>query len=114
MNDFINKIVGDIEGKKEWKALEARAKLLPADYQVVYTEIKDYVWHGGTGLMDPTNLFKRLLELFEEGAASGKQVLDITGHDVAAFVEELVRGEKTYMDEWRQKLNQNIAKKLGK
>lgn len=114
MTDFINKIIGDLEGKKEWKALQVRAQALPEEYQVVYNEIKDYVWHGGTGLMDPSNLFKRLVERFEEGAANGKSVLDVTGDDVAAFIEELIRGEETYTDGLRQKLNQNVAKKLGK
>jgi len=114
MTDFINKIIGDLEGKKEWKALEARAKALPAEYQVVYGEIKDYVWHGGTGLMDPSNMFKRLVERFEEGAAAGEDVMDVTGADVAAFVESLIRGEETYLDGLRQKLNQSVAKKLGK
>lgn len=114
MTDFINKIIGDLEGKKEWKALEVRAKALPDEYRVVYEEIKNYVWHGGTGLMDPSNLFKRLVELFEQGAATGKHVTDITGDDVAAFVESLIRGEETYLDGLRKKLNQDIAKKLGK
>jgi len=114
MSDLLNKIVGDIQGKKEWKALEVRAKALPEEYQVVYNEIKDYVWHGGTGLMDPSNLFKRLIELFEEGVADGKHPLEVTGTDVAAFVEELIRGEQTYLSQLQQKLNQNIAKKLGK
>lgn len=112
MNDFIKKIIGDLEGKKEWKALEARANKLPEDYKAVYDEIKHFVWQGGTGALDPSNLFKRIVTLFEEGAASGKHVLDITGKDVAAFVSELTRGEKTYVDELKAKLNDTIAKKL--
>lgn len=114
MGDFLNKILGDLEGKKEWKALQVRAKALPEEYQVVYNEIKHYVWQGGTGLMDPSNLFKRLVELFEEGAAAGKHVTEVTGNDVAAFIEELIRGEKTYTDGLREKLNDAIAKKLRK
>lgn len=114
MTDFLNKILGDLEGKKEWKALQVRAKALPKDYRVVYEEIKHYVWQGGTGLLDPSNLFKRLVELFEEGAAAGKHVTDVTGDNVAAFVEDLIRGEKTYTDGLREKLNDAVAKKLGK
>lgn len=114
MNDFLNKIIGDLEGKKEWKALESRAKTLPADYQVVYNEMKHYVWQGGTGVMDPSNMFKRAVDLFEEGAASGKHVLEVTGNDIAAFVDNLVQDEKTYTDGLREKLNRSIADKLGK
>ena len=114
MSDFLNKIIGDLEGKKEWKALEARAKTLPEDYRTVYDEIKHYVWQGGTGLMDPSNLFKRLVELFEQGVADGKHVTEITGADVAAFVDGLVQDEKTYADGLREKLNRAISEKLGK
>ena len=114
MSDFLNKILGDLESKKEWKAVQARAKVLPEEYRTVYDEIKQYVWQGGTGLMDPSGLFKRLVDLFEDGVANGKHVLEVTGDDVAAFVRELVRGEKTYEDELREKLNRAIAKKIGK
>lgn len=114
MTDFLNKILGDLEAKKEWKATEARAKALPKEYHVVYEEIKHYVWQGGTGVVDPTNLFKRLVDLFEEGSKDGKQVLEVTGDDVAAFVKELLRGEKTLTEDLHEKLNREIAKKLGK
>jgi len=114
MNNFLNKIMGDLEAKKEWKAVEARANALPEEYRVVYNEIKNYIWHGGAGVVDPSNLFGRLVDLFEEGAANGKQVLDVTGDDVAAFVKELLRGEKTLTEDLHEKLNRDIAKKLGK
>ena len=38
------------------------------------------------------------------------KVTDITGSDVAAFADELVRGEKSYKDQEREKLNKNFAK----
>lgn len=114
MSDILNKIIGDLEGKKEWKALEARVKLLPEEYQTVYSEIKHYVWQGGTGLMDPSDLFKRLVELFEDGAVNGKHVLEVTGNDVAAFVDKLASDGKTYADTLREKLNHAVTKKLEK
>ncbi|MBA3679199.1 DUF1048 domain-containing protein [Candidatus Saccharibacteria bacterium] len=109
MNNFLSKITGD---KKEWKAMEARAKALPKDYQVVYGEMKKYIWtSSGLALID---VFKGLLDLFEESSASGKKVLEVTGDDVAAFCDELLKGEKTYTEKWRETLNSDIAKKLGK
>jgi len=112
MSKFLDIIIGSIEEKKEWRAMEARAKLLPRDYRVAYDEIKKYIWNSsGISTADP---FKVLLDLFEESAANGKAVLEITGNDVAAFCDELLRGEKTYFEDWRKKLNRNIAKKLGK
>jgi len=110
MNDFLKKIIGD---KKEWKAMEARAKALPKDYRIVYHEIQQYIWKSsGT---DGIDIFKGLLDLFEEGAANGRSALEITGDDVATFCDELIGGgAKTYIDRWREDLNHTIAKKLGK
>jgi DNA-binding ferritin-like protein (Dps family) len=114
MNDFLKKVIGDFGDKKEWKAMEARAKALPKEYQVVYGEIKNYFWSGAGPLDSSMDIFKGLVELFEEGAASGKHVLEITGDDVAAFCDELLRGEKTYAESLRKTLNRNIAKRLDK
>ena len=110
MNDFINKIIGD---KKEWKAMEARANALPKDYQVVYDEMKQYIWKRSpeTASMD---ILEGLLNLFEKGVAAGKSVLEITGKNVAAFCDEFLPDEKTYVDTWRETLNNTVAKKLGK
>lgn len=108
MNDFLKKIVGD---KKEWRQMEARAKALPKDYQVVYEEIKHYIWkRSGQGSID---IFKGLLDLFEEGVANGRNALEITGNDVATFCDELSPGAKTYTDRWREDLNHDVAKKLS-
>ncbi|MFA5107807.1 MAG: DUF1048 domain-containing protein [Patescibacteria group bacterium] len=111
MNNILKKIIGD---KKEWKKMEARAKALPSDYQVVYNEIKQYMWNlwrfsagndlGNFAVLDD------LLGLFEEGAANGKSVLDVTGEDVAGFCDDLFHATES----WRKKLNSDIMKKLGK
>lgn len=112
MNNFLEKILGDMNGKHEWKMMEKRAKLLPHDYKVAYEEIKQYIWKSsGVSTID---VFKVLLDMFEEGAANNKKVLDITGSDVAAFCDELVRGEQSYFEDCRKKLNKNIAKKIDK
>lgn len=42
-----------------------------------------------------------LIDLFEEGAADGKSVLEITGEDVAAFVDELLKNTRTYPQDWK-------------
>ena len=112
--NLITKVIGELEAKKEWKALQARAKALPEEYQVVYDEVKNYVWRGGLGVVDPTNMFTRLVDVFEKSASQGKHVLDVTGHDVATFVDTLVRDDEKLVDDARQKLNQTISKKLRK
>lgn len=109
---ILNKIIGDLGEKKEWKQTEARAKKLPKDFAVAYEEIKKYIWHtAGTETITP---FKNLVELFEEAAANGKSVLEVIGSDVATFADELVRDEKSYFKKKRNQLNDDISKKLGK
>ena len=110
MDNFLTKIFGD---KKEWNSMEARAKALPRDYQIVYGEIQQYMWKltGGDGL-DIVAILKDLLGLFETGAADGKHPLEVTGEDVAAFCDELLRNANTYTENWRKALNRDVMKKL--
>ena len=105
-------IIGD---KKAWKQMEARAKALPEEYDFVYHKIQHYMWNYAAGSgMDMVAIFEDLLNLFEEGAANGKRVLEITGENVAEFCDELLRNAKTYTENWREALNRDIMKKLGK
>ena len=86
-----------IEGKNEWRAHVARVKALPQDYQIVYKEIQKYLFKVGlVELTEMTGLLSGIVDLFEEGAASGKSVLEMTGNDVAAFCDELIKDSKTY------------------
>ena len=111
MNNLLTKIIGD---KKEWKAMEARARTLPRDYRVVYGEMKSYMWRftSGDG-MDVVAVLKDVLELFETSAAEGRYVLDVTGRDVAAFCDERLRGVTTYADTWRSTLNREVAAQVS-
>jgi DNA-binding ferritin-like protein (Dps family) len=72
-----------------------------------------WMFASGSGY-DMLRIHYDLLELFEEGAADGKRVLEITGPDVAAFCDELLRSARTYTEDWREKLNRDILSKVGK
>ncbi len=112
MLKIFEKIIGD---KKEYKQQMARVKALPEDYQFVYKKIQEYMWKFASG--DGYDILKiqyDLIDLFEAGAAEGKQVLEITGEDVAAFCDELLRTAKTWTENWPQALNRDIKKKFGK
>lgn len=111
MTSFLTKIFGD---KKEWKAMEARAAVLPREYRVVYDEMKSYMWRftSGDG-MDVVAVLREVLDLFEDNAAAGKGVLDVTGLDVAAFCDDRLSGATTYLDRWRADLNRDLAAKLA-
>jgi len=95
-----------IEGKKEWRAHVARVKALPKDYQIVYKEIQKYLFKvGPVELADGTGLLSGIVDFFEEGAALGKGVLEVTGSDVAAFCDDLIKDSKTYADIYQESVD---------
>ncbi|MEH7086256.1 DUF1048 domain-containing protein, partial [Neobacillus drentensis] len=98
---IFEKIIGSLDDKREWKAMEARAKALPSEYRNAYKAIQKYLWTAGggpTNWKDSSRIFGGILDLFEEGAAEGKKVTDLTGEDVAAFCDDLVKDEQTWKD----------------
>ncbi|WP_394234428.1 DUF1048 domain-containing protein [Niallia oryzisoli] len=109
---IFEKLIGSLEDKREWKAMEARAKALPSEYSNAYNAIKKYLWTSGgpSDWKESVRIFGGILDLFEEGAADGKKVTDLTGKDVAAFCDELVKDSKTWMDKYRAKLNDTIGR----
>lgn len=112
MGKIINTIIGNLDEKRDYRKTEARAKALSGEYATAYKEIKNYIFHtSGILTIEP---LKSLVDMLEEAAANGKHVIDITGPDVAGFADELVRGERSYYDQQRNKLNKSIAEKLGK
>ena len=111
-----------IQGKKEWRAHVARIKALPKDYQIVYKEMQKYFFKvgpveltDGTGLLsDESGLLSGILDLFEEGAALGKGVLEVTGSDVAAFCDDLIKDSKTFADILQESVDQEVNKTMKK
>ena len=104
-----------IQGKKEWRAHMARVKALPQDYQIVYKEIQNYLFKvGPVELTEGTGLLSGIVDLFEEGAASGKGVLEVTGTDVAAFCDDLIKDSKTYADLYQESLEKEVNQAMKK
>jgi DNA-binding ferritin-like protein (Dps family) len=104
-----------IEGKKEWRAHVARVKALPNDYQIVYKEIQKYLFKvGPVELTDGIGLLSGIIDLFEEGAALGKGVLEVTGSDVAAFCDDLIKDSETYADIYQESADQEVNKAMKK
>jgi len=102
---------------KEIKRFESRVKKLPADYQVAWRKIfENLLPHGdftGRNLMP---ILDGVLGLLEESAADGQSIQEVLGDDIMGFCSALAgeEGAKSYRDKWREQLNNNIAKKLGK
>ncbi len=104
-----------IQGKKEWRAHLARVKALPQDYQIVYKEIQKYLFKiGPVEITEGTGLLSGIIDLFEEGAALGKGVLEVTGSDVAAFCDDLIKDQKTYAEIYQESVDQEVNKAMKK
>ncbi|WP_217596453.1 DUF1048 domain-containing protein [Cohnella sp. GbtcB17] len=104
-----------IEGKKVWRAHVARVKALPQDYQIVYKEIQKYLFKvGPVELSEENGVLSGIVDLFEEGAASGRGVLEVTGSDVAAFCDELIKDSRTHTDIAQEAANQAVNKAMKK
>ncbi|MGK5739283.1 DUF1048 domain-containing protein [Micromonospora sp. URMC 103] len=102
---------------REWKAFEARAAALPADHQAAWQQIKGNLFPYGS--FTGRNLMPILdaaLGLLEEAAADGQSAHEVLGDDIAGFCTALAGGEgaRTYRDRWREQLNRNVARKLGR
>lgn len=114
--NFWEKITGS-DMTKEMKAFEARVKKLPADYQAAWEDINTNIWSytnfSGRNLMP---ILDGVLGLLEEASADGQSVQEVLGDDIKGFCSALagIDGAKSYRDKWREQLNHNIAKKLGK
>ncbi len=104
-----------IQGKKEWRAHAARVKALPQDYQIVYKEIQRYLFKvGPVELTEGTGLLSGIVDLFEEGAALGKGVLEVIGSDAAAFCDDLIKDSKTYANICQESVNKEVDKAIKK
>jgi len=101
--------------KRGYKQQMKRVDALPEDYRYVFLKIQKHMWKFAAGSgYEILEIHYDLIDLFEAGAADGKHVLEITGEDVAAFCEELLRNVKTYTGDWRISLNRDIMKKFGR
>ncbi len=114
--NFWKKITGN-DMTEELKIFESRVKKLPADYQAawgkIFANLLPYGDFTGRNLMP---ILDGVLSLLEEAAADGQSVQEVLGDDIKGFCSALAgeEGAKSYLDKWREQLNNNIAKKLGK
>ena len=102
---------------REWQAFEARAETLPADYREAWGQIKVHLFpYAGLTGRNLMPIFDNVLGLLEETAADGQSIHEVLGDDIEGFCAALADGERgrTYRDRWREQLNRNVARKLGR
>ena len=102
---------------REWKVFEARAAALPADYQAAWEQMKGHLWpYAGFTGRNLLPIVDAALGLLEEASADRQSIHEVLGDDIPGFCTALAGGEgaRTYRDRWREQLNRNVARKLGR
>ncbi|MGX1761311.1 DUF1048 domain-containing protein [Streptomyces lydicus] len=102
---------------REGKAFEVRAEALPADYRAAWEQIKFHLSpHSDFTGRNVMPILDGALGLLEETAADGQSVHDVLGDDINGFCTALTGREeaRSHRDRWREQLNSNVAKKLGR
>ena len=113
-DEYLN-LTNMVHRPREYRQQRATGPALPPPARYVFKKIQERMWMFAAGAgYDMMKIHADLLELFESGAADGKRVLEITGEDVAAFCDELLRGARTYTEDQREAFNRDIRQKVGK
>ncbi|AYG01090.1 DUF1048 domain-containing protein [Lactococcus allomyrinae] len=99
-----DKIFGELAEKKEWNALQKRAKALPADFYKTYKAIQKYLFNMG---LSDWRIFYEILDLLELASLDGQTVKEVIGTDVAAFADNFIDDKKQdWHEKYRHELNQ--------
>jgi DNA-binding ferritin-like protein (Dps family) len=103
---FIAKVVGE---KGNWREYKARGRRLPPSYRTALDALERYLNYFGTG-GDGTAVYGDLIDLFEQGAASGTPIREIVGEDPVEFIETFVRNypKGKWIIRERERLNSAI------
>jgi DNA-binding ferritin-like protein (Dps family) len=102
---------------REWRALEARAGARPADYRTAWEQVKAHLFpYAGLTGRKLMPVMDNALGLLEETVADGQGIHDVLGDGIKGFCAALAGGEgaRSYRDRWREQLNRNVARKLGR
>jgi len=64
--------------------------------------MQKYFFKVGPVDLTEGQLLSGIVDFFEEGAATGKGVLELIGDDVAAFCDELIKDSRTYAEIYQE------------
>ncbi|NCT90415.1 DUF1048 domain-containing protein [Cellulomonas sp. APG4] len=96
MSTLIDKVVGQIDDKRRWRAYKARVRALPAAHRTAAEGLERYTSHLGVltgGDLPADGLMPMLEEVvgrLESAADAGASVASVVGADPVAFADDLV------------------------
>lgn len=114
---WIESVIGSLEQKKQYRLYKARVRRLPADYRTAFEAVERYLMYaGGIAKGDVVmRMYRDLVDLFEESAASGTPIRGIVGDDPVEFVEAFVANysDGAWINKERARLNDAIDRVAG-
>ncbi len=104
------------EQKKRYRRYRARVERLPASYRTAVEALQRYSNYFGGGTAEGgVSMLEDLIDLFEQGAASGTPVRKIVGEDPVEFAEAFLanypRGQWIIRE--RERLTRGIDRAAG-
>jgi len=114
MTNWIEKVTGSFEQKKQYRAYREQLTQLPGKYRTAAEAMDRYVMRA-SGIADGETLVRMLTDLvslFDEHAAAGTSIRDIVGEDPVAFAEDFIASysEGSWLSKERSRLAEAIAK----
>ena len=119
LDSIIKTLVGDLDEKRAYRRMMKRANALPREYRYAFFKMRNYLFavgdsvSGATGNVDLA-LFDDLIDLLETGAAEHRTVPALTGGNVAAFCDELLRAHAMNQSAQKNRLNETIREQIQK
>jgi len=112
MTDWIGKVTGSFEQKRQYKRHAARIDGLPEPYDVAAKALVRYLNYS-SGLTEGATLVTMvgdMADLWERAAVDGTPVREVVGDDPVDFAETFVRAYtgKQWIDKERARLTRSI------
>jgi DNA-binding ferritin-like protein (Dps family) len=114
--EWIEKVVGSLEQKRQYRQYKARTKQLPANYQAAIEALERYLMFFGPTKGDSIlSMLDDLADLFEQSAANGTPIREVVGEDPVEFAEEFQRNypEGQWISRERERLTNAIDRIAG-
>jgi DNA-binding ferritin-like protein (Dps family) len=115
--EWIEKVTGSLEQKKQYRQHKARVQGFPADYRTAVEAIERYLtYFGGISKGDTlVRMLDDLADLFEQGAADGTPIRSIVGDDPVEFIENFLQNysEGQWINKERERLVKAIDRVAG-
>ncbi len=111
---LIEKIIGDLGQKRQWREYKARVKSLPDGYRTTVEALERYLSYFGAITKGEilVTMLDDLADLFEQAVANETPIREIVGDDPVEFAETFLRNysEGLWINKERKRLVDAIAR----